>query len=406
MPVALRFLCLLSLAVGALHCTPVPDQEGELSEPQHTACPPGWSSFNNRCFKYFATQLDWADAESYCVNQGANLVSVNSKGEFGFVKNLIHDLDPAERYTWIGLSDIHKEGRWMWSDGSKLVDTFWSPNEPNNEEGRENCVHTNNVKDKLWNDIFCSNKYAFVCATLTLHQNRNLFTMPVALRFLCLLSLAVGALHCTPVPDQEGELSEPQHTACPPGWSSFNNRCFKYFATQLDWADAESYCVNQGANLVSVNSKGEFDFVKNLIHGFDPAESFTWIGLSDLHKEGRWMWSDGSKLVDTFWSPKEPTNGDGMENCVHTNNLKEKLWNDVFCSRNNTWIGLSDLHKEGRWMWSDGSKVVYTFWSPNEPNNLSGSENCVHTNNLKEKLWNDTLCSNKYAFVCATRPGL
>ncbi|XP_041715745.2 galactose-specific lectin nattectin-like, partial [Coregonus clupeaformis] len=125
----------------------------------------------------------------------------------------------------------------------------------------------------------------------------------------------------------------------------FNNRCFKHFASQLDWADAESYCVTHGANLASVNSKGEFGFVKNLIHGFDPAES-------------------------------------------------------------NTWIGLSDLHKEGRWMWSDGSKVVYTFWSPNEPNNLSGSENCVHTNNLKEKLWNDTLCSNKYAFVCATRPGL
>ncbi|CAB1338812.1 unnamed protein product, partial [Coregonus sp. 'balchen'] len=272
MPVALRFLCLLSLAVGALHCTPVPDQEGELSEPQHTACPPGWSSFNNRCFKYFASPLDWADAESYCVTQRANLVSVNSKGEFDFVKNLIHGFDPAESHTWIGLSDLHEEGRWMWSDGSKVVYTFWSPKEPNNGDGRENCVHTNKLKEKLWNDEFCSNKYAFVCAT-------------------------------------------------------------------------QSYCVTQGANLASVNSKGEFGFVKNLIHDLDPAERNTWIGLSDFHKEGRWMWSDGSMLVDTFWSPNEPNDEEGRENCVHTNNMKDKLWNDIFCS-------------------------------------------------------------NKYAFVCATRPGL
>ncbi|XP_055774437.1 galactose-specific lectin nattectin-like [Salvelinus fontinalis] len=167
MSVPLRFLCLLSLAVGALHCTPVSDQEGELSEPHYTDCPPGWLSYNNRCFRYVASQLDWADAESFCVTQGANLASVNNKGEFSFVKNLIKSFDPAEHYTWIGLSDLHKEGRWMWSDGSKVVYTIWSSGEPNNGVGPypENCVHTNYQDDKLWNDTLCSYKFAFVCAT-------------------------------------------------------------------------------------------------------------------------------------------------------------------------------------------------------------------------------------------------
>ncbi|XP_055774435.1 galactose-specific lectin nattectin-like [Salvelinus fontinalis] len=167
MSVPFRFLCLLSLAVGALHCTPVSDQEGELSEPHYTDCPLGWLSYNNRCFRYVASQLDWADAESYCVSLGANLASVNTMGEFSFVKNLIKIFDPTEHYTWIGLSDLHKEGRWMWSDGSKVVYTIWSSDEPSNgvASDPENCVHTNYQDDKLWNDTLCSYKFAFVCAT-------------------------------------------------------------------------------------------------------------------------------------------------------------------------------------------------------------------------------------------------
>ncbi|XP_014032156.1 galactose-specific lectin nattectin [Salmo salar] len=164
MSVPLCFLCLLSLAVGALHCTPVSDQEGELSEPRYTDCPQGWSNYNNRCFRYVASQLDWADAESYCVSLGANLASVNNKGEFSFVKNLIKSFDPAESYTWIGLSDLHKEERWMWSDGSKVVYTIWSSGEPSGSR-TENCVQTNYLNDKLWNDAVCSYKSAFVCAT-------------------------------------------------------------------------------------------------------------------------------------------------------------------------------------------------------------------------------------------------
>jgi hypothetical protein len=54
--------------------------------------------------------------------------------------------------------------------------------------------------------------------------------------------------------------------------------------------------VSQKANLASVHYLDKHYIINNLIKIYDPAESLTWIGLSDIHKEGRWMWSDGSQV--------------------------------------------------------------------------------------------------------------
>ncbi|XP_063754755.1 lactose-binding lectin l-2-like [Eleginops maclovinus] len=101
-------------------------------------------------------------------------------------------------------------------------------------------------------------------------------------------------------------------------------------ATHLTWADAELYCVSEGANLVSIHSQEQDHFVKTLIKNFDPNEGFTWIGLSDLHKEGSWMWSDGTAANFFFWDAGQPDNLGG-EHCGH-HNLAHK-WNDWICSK-------------------------------------------------------------------------
>ncbi|KAI9539793.1 hypothetical protein NQZ68_001725 [Dissostichus eleginoides] len=113
------------------------------------------------------------------------------------------------------------------------------------------------------------------------------------LLFLFLLGLALGAV--SPSDDPQGKL---QRGSCPMFWYSFNNRCYKYIATDMDWADAELHCLSEGANLVSIHSKAEHEFVRSLIKNFDPAEGYTWIGLSDVHKEGKWMWSDGINIIE------------------------------------------------------------------------------------------------------------
>ncbi|XP_060949172.1 lactose-binding lectin l-2-like [Limanda limanda] len=156
---------ILPLLLFALTCAVSPSDGPEVKL-QRGNCPMFWFSFNNRCYKYVSTQMTWAATELYCVKEGANLVSIHSLDEDNFVRSLIRNFDHAEGRTWIGLSDLHEEDSWMWSDGSAVDFTFWSSGQPDNSQGGEHCGHNNHINDKKWNDYNCSDNYPSVCASL------------------------------------------------------------------------------------------------------------------------------------------------------------------------------------------------------------------------------------------------
>ncbi|XP_029976922.1 ladderlectin-like [Salarias fasciatus] len=155
------FLCFLALCAA----TPLEEKNTKL---QRGGCPAFWFNFNGRCFRYFATDRTWAAAERHCVSLGANLVSIHSEEEHNFVNTLIRNFDLTEGRTWIGLSDIHEESSWMWSDGSRVDFVFWKTGEPNNNGGPEPCVETSFGVNKKWNDERCSRMEPFVCALRTI----------------------------------------------------------------------------------------------------------------------------------------------------------------------------------------------------------------------------------------------
>ncbi|XP_028256217.1 lactose-binding lectin l-2-like [Parambassis ranga] len=155
------FLLVFALALGAVSSA---DEQEPRVPLLRGNCPLFWYSFNGRCYKYVASPMTWADAELHCVSQGANLVSIHSQEENTFVQVLIKNFDPAQGKTWFGLSDLHKEGRWMWSDGCAVKFVFWVAGEPNNLLGQEHCAHTN--FGPKWNDIDCNtHTLPSVCAT-------------------------------------------------------------------------------------------------------------------------------------------------------------------------------------------------------------------------------------------------
>ncbi|XP_071527535.1 macrophage mannose receptor 1-like isoform X2 [Panulirus ornatus] len=95
------------------------------------------------------------------------------------------------------------------------------------------------------------------------------------------------------------------HVGCEDGWASFGSYCY-YFSNDDNIYPLSTYngareaCRSKGADLVSIHSVEENDFVTSMFTGHDATA--TWIGVTDIGQRGVVSWSDGSPLTFTRWS--------------------------------------------------------------------------------------------------------
>ena len=90
--------------------------------------------------------------------------------------------------------------------------------------------------------------------------------------------------------------------------------------------DDANYLLNHQANLVSIHSEGEHQFVVDLSD-----EGFPWIGGErDPGNPDNWRWSDGTDWDYDNWATDEPNNNGDDEDCVHLSTRHG--WNDLTCS--------------------------------------------------------------------------
>uniref|UniRef100_A0A3P9P547 Ladderlectin-like n=2 Tax=Poecilia reticulata TaxID=8081 RepID=A0A3P9P547_POERE len=118
---------------------------------------------------------------------------------------------------------------------------------------------------------------------------------------------------------------------CPSGWTTINNRCFLYVPKVMTWANAEKNCLSLEANLASVHSKTEYHQVQALIVEDSGESTEAWIGGSDGQQEKIWLWSDGSRMIYTNWCPGQPDNSKDNQNCLAMNWSDNKCWDDHLC---------------------------------------------------------------------------
>ena len=71
-----------------------------------------------------------------------------------------------------------------------------------------------------------------------------------------------------------------------------------------DWHDAQQKAVEEGAHLVSINDETEQYWLQIIFRSHS-----TWIGLTDVEKEGTWQWDSGEPVTYTNWTA-QPIFGD------------------------------------------------------------------------------------------------
>ncbi|XP_068430349.1 uncharacterized protein [Clinocottus analis] len=420
--------------------TPPPDPP---TPPPAVGCATGWTAlphFRN-CYRLFhnvdwSMKKSWGAAHEDCVSRGGNLVSIHNQEEEEFLA-----LYSKGTSKWIGLKHNPLEGGYSWTDGNPVSHTNWGPGEPNNHEGREECVEmvsSTNGTYSQWNDLNCDAHQDWICE---ISKGSNPILPPVPPPPL-------------PAPD----------CGTNPGWRKNNNVCYYHNDTDIvDFHTAMTRCYHERASLVSIHSRDEQAYVNTMVGTGQIAAA--WIGMRMFGvASGQYMWVDLSPVTYTHWGSGEPNNANGEEQCVQMNR-HQGGWNDANCGRaaagyvckkspgdnpthppptqpwegncpadwmrfkdkcfmfkgkkndikanwsyarswcreqggdlavidnqyeNDfvssylrdlelpTWIGLSDLLLENQYAWSDGvSPVLYTNWNEKEPNNAGGAEHCV-----------------------------
>ncbi|XP_052437870.1 galactose-specific lectin nattectin-like [Carassius gibelio] len=117
---------------------------------------------------------------------------------------------------------------------------------------------------------------------------------------------------------------------CTHGWTNFGVQCYKFFSQAVNWVTAERKCQSLDANLASVHSKIEQDFLLSLLPS---SSTHCWIGFHDGEQEGQWLWTDGTPFDFTYWAPGQPDNKNS-ENCgelSYNYGTSDNRWNDANC---------------------------------------------------------------------------
>ena len=134
-------------------------------------CPRLWASLAGGCFKFTTEKLSWEEAKERCVQYKGRLVEIESEEQNEALYQAARNRKLKQ--VWIGLSDVAKEGEFVWTSGEKPTFTNWAPGEPSNYAGKEDCTTFNTEEKtpprkkwrtiKKWNDGVCAAEKIAIC---------------------------------------------------------------------------------------------------------------------------------------------------------------------------------------------------------------------------------------------------
>ncbi|XP_078659901.1 lymphocyte antigen 75-like isoform X2 [Branchiostoma floridae x Branchiostoma belcheri] len=408
------------------------------------ACPDGWLTYQQSCYKVFNDPKDWNEARTACNAYTADLAVLTTAGEQQWMSQQLPN--DGGQY-WIGLHDILGETSFQWADGTPLNIgvTMWNTGEPNNAHSTgEDCVEMfvqSNVGK--WNDLACTTAKPYVCE-----------------RFSGLVDACDTAN----------------------GWELYNERCYKFSGSQKEtWLDAQQICRSYGGDLVSILDDTENNYVMSKAL---TVQEPIYIGLSDTASPNQVQWSGGGPPASyTNWADnvigsdgnwdfpgavctqlfasggkwwpvrcrneraflcergKQRSCPAGWRNnngyCYQFNINPKMTWPDArhYCESHGAmlltihspdeqnfvqtmfptllaggvrdlWLGISDVADDGYFDWVDGSNETYSNWFPNNPADTTGSWDCsrLYTGSDRGQ-WETASCFNLHGFVCKIPDG-
>ncbi|XP_034401119.1 immune-related, lectin-like receptor 4 [Cyclopterus lumpus] len=149
-------------------------QGNKVTDDSRPECEEGWKQHGAECYYFSTNKSTWGESSRACSCRGGTLVRIGSREEQEYLEGELRR-NHARGKFWIGLTDLKKEGTWLWTDVSPLDPSlaFWKPYEPDDWKGNnleypdgEDCaaMEGNRAVDlKCWFDQLCSVTHGHIC---------------------------------------------------------------------------------------------------------------------------------------------------------------------------------------------------------------------------------------------------
>lgn len=233
-------------------------------------------------------RVDYETAKTTCELYWADLSYFDNQAEYD---QFLKFIDTGNENLWIGVSRSNSQTGWSTVTTKEYKFQSWARGEPNNADGRENCVEYS-AWHKDWNDQDCSDKNRFVCRVKSMKAS--------CIDFTRVSNLAV------------------------------------------DWNTAKLKCKEAGGALAYFDNSLEYDqYSRQMGLG----NSNEWLGVHRSSRDG-WSTVEGRKNLFFQWMTQagkrrlgyggsdEPNNWGGKEDCVEYRGIYKK-WNDSPCQNKN-----------------------------------------------------------------------
>lgn len=126
-----------------------------------------WTFYGKSLYFRGNEKLTWQQANTKCVELGGYLAEVTSSEEQFFLVGLAQSYLSSAKGIWLGGTDAHLEGNWIWVHSQQPVESYithWDDGEPNSYwKTNEDCLELRKLVKYLWNDSPCTSKNAFIC---------------------------------------------------------------------------------------------------------------------------------------------------------------------------------------------------------------------------------------------------
>lgn len=252
-------------------------------------CRPGWYQFRNKCYRVTDSISNYARGKGVCETWRSEMTSIHSEAENDFIATLYDPLVHGTGNIWFRIGAIRQsiQNPFYWLDGTRFDYSNWCSHCPTTIVGRKYVWYSMNKNDryKEWVNDPDFDRYS-VCSY---------------------------EISPTPTTTQWPTLppTTPPPSICRVGWKQFGRKCYRVTDYYRTHDENQRGCESMGANLASVHSEVENNFIISLYdknkHKQDNLFIFFQLG-AEVNTLPNFYWKDGTPFDYTHWKPGYPVN--------------------------------------------------------------------------------------------------